>query len=548
MKKPSQATVATIAELEQMTVAELIQYCKDNGLIGYSTAKRSGKKALIEWIYEKFSESYFAARDAITSEAEQALDVVAGDVAEVEVPVPPDQDEDEDDEPGAERVVAAADTDETANVICLSVEPAMAYAIANLGKSIENRSWRTSYTGWLHIHASKSKTHYHAHRRYIESLGMKCPNWDDLPKGCLVCKVWLDRVSAAPAIGNESTPWGITGQYWWILRNPQPVKHIPMKGKLGLFSAEMPPEQIDIEGAGKAEVKSVDFSPTLKIGGKVKIHCKDPLINGKEGILLGAGDDLARVGIPEGEYIVSLANLTPVAAEKVEPQKPFFKIGDHVLINGYLLDGQRAIVLDVIGNVCLVASLNNAQQYSIPSEALRLVSVPASEALKKKLTTAVNLLLGKILLATQQSTPNSFIENNHLIESAVVLLNDLAANQLAIKHAAQYAIAMGVDSKEVDDYLEKNFSKDNNACFPKDKLPQFAFEITDVKYIQDALDVTETHFITLAKNEFLSFCGYANLKTGKAFTTCGGEFAVSLKFAQLRLLTKAEILAEARRK
>lgn len=140
---------------------------------------------------------------------------------------------------------------ETIKITCLSVEPAMAYAIAYLGKDIENRSWRADYTGPLYIHASKSKTHNALYQQMLAEMGLTCPDFENLSKGCLLCRVWVERVEQYKAGPDDYTRWGMPGQYWWRVKEPEVfVNPVPAKGKLGLFKIEVPVSDLKFVGFG----------------------------------------------------------------------------------------------------------------------------------------------------------------------------------------------------------------------------------------------------------------------------------------------------------
>lgn len=129
------------------------------------------------------------------------------------------------------------------------MEPAMAYAIAYLGKNIENRSWRADYTGPLYIHASKSKTHNAFYQEMLADMGLNCPSWENLPKGCLLCRVWVEKVEQYRAGLDECTKWGMPGQYWWRIKDPEVfVQPIPFKGQLGLFQVDLPVSTLNFVG------------------------------------------------------------------------------------------------------------------------------------------------------------------------------------------------------------------------------------------------------------------------------------------------------------
>ena len=125
-------------------------------------------------------------------------------------------------------------------VKCLSVQPAMAYAIPYLGKDIENRTWRTNYTGWLYIHASKSKSNYEEHKQWITNIGLCCPRFRLLPQGKIICRVWLDTVPLQKSGVDESSQWGMPDCFWWPLSKVELIKPISLKGTLGLFNVNLP--------------------------------------------------------------------------------------------------------------------------------------------------------------------------------------------------------------------------------------------------------------------------------------------------------------------
>jgi hypothetical protein len=90
-------------------------------------------------------------------------------------------------------------------------------------KTIENRSWPTTYRGPLLIHAGLSTdidgiaTHGHLLK-------------DDLPAGAIIGTVQL-----VTCIRDSCSPWAEPGQWHWILKDPQPCDPRPARGRLGLW-------------------------------------------------------------------------------------------------------------------------------------------------------------------------------------------------------------------------------------------------------------------------------------------------------------------------
>ena len=140
-------------------------------------------------------------------------------------------------------------SDKSQKAMVLSVEPAMAWAIAHLGKRTENRSMRTNYRGLLLIHASKSKTHYKQHREWIESMGYECPEWEDLPKGVVVGQCFVTGCSFE--LADTDLGWGMAEHYWWHLDGVSLVEQFPLKGRPGL------PFAIDLDEEIKPGAKLV---------------------------------------------------------------------------------------------------------------------------------------------------------------------------------------------------------------------------------------------------------------------------------------------------
>jgi hypothetical protein len=72
----------------------------------------------------------------------------------------------------------------------LSIRPPWAWAILHLGKTIENRTWKTRYRGPILLHASKafSIEEYENVARRAKRLRIQMPTIEQLPRGGIVGK------------------------------------------------------------------------------------------------------------------------------------------------------------------------------------------------------------------------------------------------------------------------------------------------------------------------------------------------------------------------
>lgn len=120
----------------------------------------------------------------------------------------------------------------------ISVQQPWAYAILQLDKDVENRSWPTYHRGRIAIHASKKIDH-----EAIEMLrgeGFEIP--DDLPTGAFVGEV--DLTGCHPCLDDPEccgSGWGNLRSFHHQLANPSAYDEpIPGRGQLGYFEWEGP--------------------------------------------------------------------------------------------------------------------------------------------------------------------------------------------------------------------------------------------------------------------------------------------------------------------
>jgi hypothetical protein len=99
---------------------------------------------------------------------------------------------------------------------CLSVRQPWAGMIARGEKTIETRTWSTSYRGPLLIAASK-------------------------PDGCLVCRCTLTDCRPMTAADEAAACCSIyPGAYAWVLTGITPVDRAAVAGRLRLFEVDYP--------------------------------------------------------------------------------------------------------------------------------------------------------------------------------------------------------------------------------------------------------------------------------------------------------------------
>jgi hypothetical protein len=108
-------------------------------------------------------------------------------------------------------------------VRALSVRQPYASHIAKAEKSVEVRSWSTNYRGPLLICASKKP-------------------FEEEPVGCAICVV--DLVDVRPMIEDDEDKalcdFYDDGAFAWVLERPRPVEHFAVKGRLNIYTVELP--------------------------------------------------------------------------------------------------------------------------------------------------------------------------------------------------------------------------------------------------------------------------------------------------------------------
>ncbi len=135
----------------------------------------------------------------------------------------------------------------------LSLWEPWASLMATGAKTIETRSWSTSYRGPLLICASqrRNKTQLNdllEDPDFQNGLAGLCPRWpvtfNDLNFGHAVAVVDLSNVvpTSSMVLAQDEEAFGdfSNNRFGWCTRNLRRIKPFPIKGKQGLFDVDLP--------------------------------------------------------------------------------------------------------------------------------------------------------------------------------------------------------------------------------------------------------------------------------------------------------------------
>lgn len=121
----------------------------------------------------------------------------------------------------------------------LSIRQPWAWLIMNAGKNIENRSWATKVRGRVLVHAAKGINRDEWYDAW-DWVKHQCPA--AFEKGCREIQAStierggiIGSVKIVDCVTSSDSPWYASGQYGFVLRDPQPLPFYPCKGKLGFF-------------------------------------------------------------------------------------------------------------------------------------------------------------------------------------------------------------------------------------------------------------------------------------------------------------------------
>ena len=111
------------------------------------------------------------------------------------------------------------------SIRCLSIRQPWAWLIVAGHKTVENRSWRTSYRGPVLIQAGKQVDQVDLHWLRESGVTLAC----DLPTGGIVGMTELVDVVEA-----SSSLW-FYGPFGYVLRDARLLPFVPERGQLGFF-------------------------------------------------------------------------------------------------------------------------------------------------------------------------------------------------------------------------------------------------------------------------------------------------------------------------
>ena len=117
----------------------------------------------------------------------------------------------------------------------LSVRQPWAWLIINAGKDVENRTWHTKIRGRFLVHAAQGVTRQeYADAAAFADLecGVKIPPFNELQRGGIIGSVEL-----VDSVDTSDSPWYM-GQKAFVLRDPQPLAFVPIKGRLQFFEVQ----------------------------------------------------------------------------------------------------------------------------------------------------------------------------------------------------------------------------------------------------------------------------------------------------------------------
>jgi ASCH domain len=114
----------------------------------------------------------------------------------------------------------------------LTVQQPWSWAIMCAGKTVENRTWRTSHRGRLWIHASGNVDHSRP-----DLLGRATADY----AGQLIRQALLGHVTLVDIVTDAESEWAVPGLFHWVLADPVPLPEpIPMPGRQGLWTPPVP--------------------------------------------------------------------------------------------------------------------------------------------------------------------------------------------------------------------------------------------------------------------------------------------------------------------
>ena len=133
----------------------------------------------------------------------------------------------------------------------ITVRQPWPWAMFNLGKDVENRTWPTKHRGPILIQASQwsrrgqiEKDLFHAlcvaSLAAIKALKVRAGFWvDDLkPQSGGIVGI----VTIKDCVRNYPSPWAMDDLWHWVLADARPLPFFACKGRLGIWRVDYPHE------------------------------------------------------------------------------------------------------------------------------------------------------------------------------------------------------------------------------------------------------------------------------------------------------------------
>lgn len=135
-------------------------------------------------------------------------------------------------------------------MLALSIRQPWALLILKAGKDIENRCWPTKVRGRILIHAAKGCTRYELEDA-LDFAEEACGTRYSVDLKTIERGGIIGSVEIVDCVSKSDSPW-FMGDYGFVLRNPQPLPFVPLKGQLGFFDVPGLALPFNVEFSGAA--------------------------------------------------------------------------------------------------------------------------------------------------------------------------------------------------------------------------------------------------------------------------------------------------------
>lgn len=131
----------------------------------------------------------------------------------------------------------------------IAVRQPWPWAMFNLGKDVENRTWPTKHRGPILIQASQWSRRAQIEKDLFHALGVASPAVVknlDIPDGFWVddlkpqCGGIVGIVTIKDCVRNYRSPWAMPDHWHWVFADARPLPFWPCKGRLGIWRVDYP--------------------------------------------------------------------------------------------------------------------------------------------------------------------------------------------------------------------------------------------------------------------------------------------------------------------